>query len=98
MERIKYGYEHSLVEPPDALVLYVQLKRPHDDGRDAVRARMTALDEARTGDESFPAGLTAVLMELAHNRTAMFCYFAVRIDVADARQLPRDGEYRSIEV
>lgn len=98
MEGIKYEYGHSLVEPPDALVLCVQLKRPHDDRRDAVRARMAALDEARTYDESFPARLTAILIELAHDRTAMFCYFAVRINVADARQLPRDGENRSIKV
>ena len=95
---IQYEYEHALVKPPDALVLCVQLKHPHDAGREAVRVRMTALDEARTDDESFPAGLTSILMVLAHDRSAMFRYIAVRIDVADARQLPRDGEQRSVKM
>jgi hypothetical protein len=45
--------------------------------RDAIRACMTAFDEARKNNESFPSGLTAVLMALAHNCTTMFRYFAV---------------------
>lgn len=89
---------YSLVEPPDAFVLRVQPKHPHDAGRDAVRSRMTVLDEARADYEPFPARLTAVLVTLAHDHTAMFRYFAVRLDVTHARQLACDGEQRSVKV
>ena len=89
---------YSLVEPLDAFVLCIQPKHPHDAGRDAVRARMTVLDEARADYEPLPARLAAVLVTLAHDHTAMLRYFAVRVDVTDARQLARDGEQRSVKV
>jgi hypothetical protein len=82
-------WKYSLVEPPDAFAFCVQRKHPYDAGCDAVRPRMTMLNETRAHDEPFPVGFTTVLMTLAHNRPAVFCYFAVRIDVADARQFPR---------
>jgi hypothetical protein len=88
----------SLVQPPDALLLRIQLKHPHDAGCDAIRARMTTLDEARADDKAFSAGLATVLVALTHDRPAMLRYFAVRLDVTDARQLPRDGEQRWIKV
>jgi hypothetical protein len=59
---------------------------------------MTALDEARADNQSFSTGLTAVLMILTHNCSAMFRCVAVRRNVNDTRQLPRDGEQRSIIV
>jgi len=59
---------------------------------------MTVLDEARADYEPFPARLAAVLVTLAHDHAAMSRYFAVRLDVADARQLARDGEQRSVKV
>lgn len=59
---------------------------------------MAMLDEARADDKPFPAGLTTVLMTLTHDHSAMLRYFAVRLNVADARQLPRDSEQRSIIV
>lgn len=59
---------------------------------------MAMLDEACADNQSFPAGLAAVLMTLAHNRAAMLRYVAVRLDVTDARQLPRDSEQRWIEM
>ena len=90
--------QYSLVEPPDAFVLCIQRKHPHNAGCHAVRARMSMLNEARADNKSFPAGLTAVLVTLAHNRAAMFRYFAVCRNVTDARQFPRDGEQRWIKV
>ena len=59
---------------------------------------MAVLDEARADNQSFPAGLAVVLMIFAHNRTAMLRYIAVRLNVTNARQLPRDSEQRWIEV
>ncbi len=59
---------------------------------------MTMLDEARADDESFPPRFTTVLMTLTHDHTTMFRCFAVRINVTDARQLPRDSKQRRIKV
>jgi hypothetical protein len=53
---------------------------------------MTALNKARANNQSFSVGLTTVLMTLAHNCGAMFCYIAVRRSMSDTRQLPRDSE------
>jgi hypothetical protein len=92
------GHYYSLVEPPDAFLFRVQRKHPHDARCDAVRSRMTMLDETCADDKSFPAGFTAVLMTLAHNRPAVFRYFAVRINVTDARQFARHGKQRSVKV
>ena len=82
----------SLVKPPDAFVFCVQRKHPHDARRDTVCSRMTMLNETCADNKSFPVGLTTVLMTLAHNRPAMFRYFAVRINVTDARQFPCHGK------
>ena len=59
---------------------------------------MAMLDEARADNKPFSAGLTTVLMTLTHDHPAMLRYFAVRLNVADTRQLPRDSEQRSIKV
>jgi hypothetical protein len=59
---------------------------------------MTMLNETRADDKSFPVDFTAVLMTLAHNCSAVFRYFAVRINVTDARQFPRHSKQRSIKV
>lgn len=89
---------HSLVEPPYTFVFCVQRKHPHNARRDTVRSRMTMLNEACADNKSLPVGLTSVLMTLAHNRPAMFRYFAVRANVTDARQFPCHGKQRSIKV
>ena len=82
---------HSLVQPPDAFVFRVQCKHPYDTWCDAVRPRVTMLNETCADNKSFPAGITTVLMTLAHNCPAVFRYVAVRVDVAGARQVPRHG-------
>jgi hypothetical protein len=91
-------YYHSLVEPPDALVLCVQREHPYDARCDTVRSRMTMLNETCADDKSFPAGFTTVFMTLAHNCPAVFRYFAVRVNVTDARQFPRHNKQRSVKV
>lgn len=54
---------------------------------------MTTLDEARADDETFPrARFAAVFITLAHDHAAMLRNLVIRVDVADARQLPRDSE------
>ena len=89
---------YSLVEPPDPSVFCIQRKHPHNARRRAVRSRMTMLNEARADYQSFPVGLAAVLRTLTHDRTAMLRYVAVRLNVTDARQLPRDSKQRWIKV
>lgn len=91
-------YWYSLVEPLDAFVLRVQPKHPHDARCDAVRSGVTTLNETCADDKSFSVGFTTVLMTLAHNCPAVLRYFAVRINVTDARQFPRHGKQRSIKV
>jgi hypothetical protein len=59
---------------------------------------MAMLNEARADDKSFPAGLTIVLGTLTYNRGTMSRYFAVRIYMTDARQLPCDSEQGWIDV
>jgi hypothetical protein len=59
---------------------------------------MTMLNEDRADYQSFPVGLAAVLRTLTHDRTAMLRYVAVRLNVTDARQLPRDSKQRWIKV
>jgi hypothetical protein len=91
-------YCYSLVEPPDAFVFSVQRKHPHNARCDAVRSRMTVLNETCADDKSFPVCFSTVLMTLAHNCPAVFRYFAVRINVTDARQFPRHSKQRPIKV
>jgi hypothetical protein len=91
-------WNYSLVEPPDAFVFCVQCKHPHDARCDPVRSRMTMLNETCADDKSFPMGFTTVLMTLAHDYPAVFRYFAVRINVTDARQFPRHSQQRSIKM
>jgi len=88
---------HSLVKPLYAFVLRVQLEHPHDGGRDAIGSRMTTFDEARADDVSFPVGI-AIVITLAHHRTAVLRYFGIRSNVGDTRQVPCDDEQRSIKV
>jgi len=89
---------YSLVEPPDAFVFGVQREHPHDARCDTVRTGMTMLNKTCADDKPFPMGFTTVLMTLAHNCPAVFRYFAVRINVTDARQFPRHCKQRSIKV
>jgi hypothetical protein len=89
---------YSLVKPPDPFVFRVQRKHPQDARCDTVRSRMTMLNETRADNKSFPVGFSTILMTLAHNYPAVFRYFAVRINVTDTRQFPRDSKQRSIKV